>query len=102
MESSRGRAKVAWTSVCLPLEQGSFDFRELLSWNKTLLFQKLCETRARDFIWNDWILADKLGGGIYGQWCVGTLIVPCGAICSTSYTKSKRNFGPLLVLILLL
>lgn len=54
-------AKVAWASVCHPLESGGLDFREVLAWNKTLIFQRLCDTATRDSLWHDWVAAYKLG-----------------------------------------
>lgn len=63
-ESSKGKTKIAWEHICEPREGGGLGFKELLSWNKTILYNVLftIEPEASQSDWTAWIRAYKLRG----------------------------------------
>ncbi|GKB12041.1 RNA-directed DNA polymerase, eukaryota, reverse transcriptase zinc-binding domain protein [Tanacetum coccineum] len=62
-ESCKGRAKVAWSDVCKPKDQGGLGFKSLGLWNKTLLSKHLWNVAARkESLWVKWINVIKLKG----------------------------------------
>lgn len=65
---SRGRARVAWANICFPKDQGGLKIQEVLTWNKTLLFQRLYDAAREGTVWNDWLRSYKLRGR--SIWCV--------------------------------
>ncbi|KAJ9536715.1 hypothetical protein OSB04_un000100 [Centaurea solstitialis] len=55
-ESSRGRCKVAWSTVCKPKECGGLGFRRLAVWNRALIAKNLWAIISdRDCLWVSWI-----------------------------------------------
>nr|KAJ0210789.1 hypothetical protein LSAT_V11C400156960 [Lactuca sativa]KAJ0211396.1 hypothetical protein LSAT_V11C400156890 [Lactuca sativa] len=40
-ESKKGRAKVAWSSICKPVEHGGLGLRNLRAWNKAILSKRI-------------------------------------------------------------
>ncbi|KAL7586020.1 hypothetical protein Lser_V15G46368 [Lactuca serriola] len=55
-ESKKGRAKVAWSSICKPLEYGGLGLRNLRAWNKTILSKRIWMILSNfDSIWVKWI-----------------------------------------------
>ncbi|KAL2239613.1 UNVERIFIED_CONTAM: hypothetical protein Sindi_0602500 [Sesamum indicum] len=57
-----GYAKVAWTEVCRPTEEGGQGLRDIATLNRALMTNKLCEVIKceRTSIWVDWLYHDRL------------------------------------------
>ena len=54
-EIGKRRSLVAWKSVCRPLLTGGLGFKELLSWNRTLLFRFVYDLLVgRRSLWTLW------------------------------------------------
>ncbi|KAJ9535959.1 hypothetical protein OSB04_un000877 [Centaurea solstitialis] len=55
-DSSKGRCKVAWATVCRPKECGGLGFRRLATWNRALVVKNLWSLVSnRDCLWVNWI-----------------------------------------------
>nr|GEV25545.1 hypothetical protein [Tanacetum cinerariifolium] len=55
-ESVRGKAKVAWKTVCMPKEQGGLGIKPLKRWNEVLLIRqswKILENKKS--LWAEWV-----------------------------------------------
>lgn len=61
-EGCQGKAKVAWSQVCYPRQQGGLDFKEVLSWNKALIFQYFCDLAQPGTMLHEWVQAYKVCG----------------------------------------
>ncbi|GKD67596.1 hypothetical protein Tco_1321686, partial [Tanacetum coccineum] len=55
-EMKKGKAKVAWDSVCLPLKEGGLGIRRLEEFNTALMVSHIWSIlNARDSLWVQWI-----------------------------------------------
>lgn len=61
-DASREKARRAWHKVCFPKEHGGLDIREVLAWNKTLVFQRFCDASSPGSIWGEWLIQYMLRG----------------------------------------
>ncbi|GJX91611.1 putative reverse transcriptase domain-containing protein [Tanacetum coccineum] len=60
-EMKKGKAKVAWDSVCLPLKEGGLGIRRLEEFNTALMVSHIWSIlNARDSLWVQWIYDYKL------------------------------------------
>ncbi|PWA71036.1 hypothetical protein CTI12_AA283580 [Artemisia annua] len=50
-DMSKGKAKVAWKSVCQPKVQGGLGLKDLATWNKALLVKHLWNLANKDTLW---------------------------------------------------
>ncbi|KAJ9536699.1 hypothetical protein OSB04_un000084 [Centaurea solstitialis] len=54
--SSKGKCKVAWDSVCKPISCGGLGFKRLATWNRALLTKHVWDICAnRNSLWVSWI-----------------------------------------------
>ncbi|GJY81765.1 RNA-directed DNA polymerase, eukaryota, reverse transcriptase zinc-binding domain protein [Tanacetum coccineum] len=59
----RGKAKVAWKTVCSPKSQGGLGLRALSTWNEALLIKNLWNIAAgKETLWVKWVNSVKLKG----------------------------------------
>ncbi|GJU57113.1 RNA-directed DNA polymerase, eukaryota, reverse transcriptase zinc-binding domain protein [Tanacetum coccineum] len=62
-ELTRGRAKVAWKTMCQPKHQGGLGLKELGVWNETLLTKHLWNIATKkEILWVKWVNIVKLRG----------------------------------------
>mgnify|MGYP001551795948 CR=1 FL=1 len=62
-ESKKGRAKVAWSSICKPVEHGGLGLRNLRAWNKAILSKRIWMIISNyDSLWVKWINSYVLKG----------------------------------------
>nr|KAJ0195180.1 hypothetical protein LSAT_V11C700342460 [Lactuca sativa] len=62
-ESKKGRAKIAWSSVCKPVECGGLSLRNLRAWNKAILSKRIWMILSNcDSLWVKWININILKG----------------------------------------
>ena len=62
-ELRKGSAKVAWSSVCSPKNEGGLGLRMLGNWNEALLIKNLWNIAAsKDSLWVKWVNIVKLKG----------------------------------------
>ncbi|GJU03986.1 RNA-directed DNA polymerase, eukaryota, reverse transcriptase zinc-binding domain protein [Tanacetum coccineum] len=60
---SRGKAKIAWKTLCKPKCQGGFGFKELGMWNEVLLTRHIWNIAAnKESLWVKWVHIVKLKG----------------------------------------
>lgn len=61
--SVRGKAKVKWSEVCLPIEQGGLGIKSLRMWNRALMTKHIWNILCKeDSLWVRWIGENKLKG----------------------------------------
>ncbi|XP_071740793.1 uncharacterized protein [Rutidosis leptorrhynchoides] len=62
-DSSKGKVKVAWKTICLPKNQGGLGIKPLKRWNEVLLFKQLWKIIAQqESLWAKWVNVVKLKG----------------------------------------
>ncbi|GJX74220.1 hypothetical protein Tco_0312815 [Tanacetum coccineum] len=62
-EMKKGKAEVAWDSVCLPLKEGGLGIRRLEEFNTALMVSHIWSIlNARDSLWVQWIYDYKFQG----------------------------------------
>ncbi|GKC59563.1 hypothetical protein Tco_1087161 [Tanacetum coccineum] len=62
-DESKGKAKVAWKSVCKPKNQGGLGLKDLMMWNKALFIKHLWNiANKKDTLWVKWVNTVKLKG----------------------------------------
>lgn len=60
---TRGKAKVSWTTICKPKDQGGLGIKDLQLWNEVLIMKHLWNIAAKkDTLWVKWINIEKLKG----------------------------------------
>ncbi|GJW60131.1 uncharacterized protein Tco_0109466 [Tanacetum coccineum] len=80
-EMKKGKAKVAWDSVCLPLKEGGLGIRRLEEFNTALMVSHIWSIlNARDSLWVQWIYDYKLQGRSFWD-------VPCLGDVSWGWRK---------------
>ncbi|KAJ9536436.1 hypothetical protein OSB04_un000394 [Centaurea solstitialis] len=63
-DSSRGKCKVAWETVCKPVLCGGLGFKRLSSWNRTLITKQLWDLLSkRETLWVRWIWRFRILNG---------------------------------------
>ncbi|GJW00473.1 RNA-directed DNA polymerase, eukaryota, reverse transcriptase zinc-binding domain protein [Tanacetum coccineum] len=61
LESAKGKAKVAWSTMCKPKDQGGLGFKSLHKWNEVLLVSQLWKIIDRkESLWVNWVNTVKL------------------------------------------
>ncbi|GKD09821.1 hypothetical protein Tco_1189506 [Tanacetum coccineum] len=66
-ELSKGKAKVAWKSVCMPKNEGVLGIKDLGQWNETLMAKHLWNIASMNqSLWVKWINVIRLKG--YSIW----------------------------------
>ncbi|XP_010431573.1 PREDICTED: uncharacterized protein LOC104715904 [Camelina sativa] len=64
--TKRGSAKVAWSNVCLPKEEGGLGLRNLSFWNRTLCLKLIWRLfSASDSLWALWLRNTKIKDGSF-------------------------------------
>ncbi|KAJ9536546.1 hypothetical protein OSB04_un000298 [Centaurea solstitialis] len=64
--TSKGRCKVAWTTICKPLESGGLGVKRLSVWNRALLTKNLWAILSRaNTLWVQWIRLYSLRGNFW-------------------------------------
>ncbi|GJR59888.1 putative gag-pol polyprotein [Tanacetum coccineum] len=77
----KGKAKVAWDLVCLPLKEGGLGIRRLEEFNTALMVSHIWSIlNARDSLWVQWIYDYKLQGRSFWD-------VPCLGDVSWGWRK---------------
>ncbi|CAH1434531.1 unnamed protein product [Lactuca virosa] len=62
-ESKKGRAKVAWSTVCKPVDNGGLGLRNLRAWNKAILSRRIWMIVSNsESLWVKWININILKG----------------------------------------
>ncbi|CAI9261358.1 unnamed protein product [Lactuca saligna] len=62
-ESKKGRAKISWSSICKPVENGGLGLRNLRVWNKAILSKRIWMILSNvDSLWVKWINIHVLKG----------------------------------------
>ncbi|XP_052627262.1 uncharacterized protein LOC128133760 [Lactuca sativa] len=62
-ETKKGRAKVAWSSICKPVNKGGLGLRSLRVWNKAILSKRIWLIISEaDSIWVKWTKINLLKG----------------------------------------
>nr|GEV72919.1 retrovirus-related Pol polyprotein from transposon TNT 1-94 [Tanacetum cinerariifolium] len=62
-DESKGKAKIAWKSVCKPKSEGELGLKDLMWWNKALLVKHLWNiVNKKDTLWVRWVNTVKLRG----------------------------------------
>lgn len=62
-EKVRGKAKIAWKSICRPKEQGGLGFKPLENWNNVLMVKHLWNVASKkDSLWVKWVNIYRLKG----------------------------------------
>ncbi|CAI9288725.1 unnamed protein product [Lactuca saligna] len=62
-ESKKGRAKVAWTSICKPVVNGGLGIRSLRMWNKAIISKRIWMILSDfDSLWVKWVKINLLKG----------------------------------------
>ncbi|KAJ9536641.1 hypothetical protein OSB04_un000190 [Centaurea solstitialis] len=65
-DSSKGRCKVAWTTICKPLECGGLGIKRLTVWNRALITKNLWAILSRrNNLWVQWIILHSLRGSFW-------------------------------------
>ncbi|KAJ9541666.1 hypothetical protein OSB04_028172 [Centaurea solstitialis] len=65
-EQSRGKCKVAWETVCKPINCGGLGFKRLALWNRTLLTKHIWDILThRKTLWVDWIWNHRIMHGSF-------------------------------------
>ncbi|GJW76253.1 RNA-directed DNA polymerase, eukaryota, reverse transcriptase zinc-binding domain protein [Tanacetum coccineum] len=60
---ARGKAKIAWTTLCKPKFQGGLGFKDLGMWNEVLLTKHIWNIAAhKESLWVKWVHIIKLKG----------------------------------------
>nr|GEZ95577.1 hypothetical protein [Tanacetum cinerariifolium] len=60
-DSAKGKAKVTWSSVCKPKDQGGLGIKPLHKWNEVLLISQLSKLIDRkESLWVKWVNTRKL------------------------------------------
>ncbi|KAJ9535818.1 hypothetical protein OSB04_un001029 [Centaurea solstitialis] len=63
-ESSRGKCKLAWETVCKPISCGGLGFKRLATWNRTLLTKQIWDILSkRQTLWVRWIWDNRIHTG---------------------------------------
>ncbi|GKD06361.1 RNA-directed DNA polymerase, eukaryota, reverse transcriptase zinc-binding domain protein [Tanacetum coccineum] len=76
-DESKGKAKVAWKSVCKPKNQGGLGLKDLMMWNKALFIKHLWNiANKKDTLWVKWVNTVKLKG--VSVWVVHSSRLPGG------------------------
>ncbi|KAK6143840.1 hypothetical protein DH2020_024188 [Rehmannia glutinosa] len=66
-----GKAHIAWTTICLPKDEGGLGIRDLQAWNHSLLAKTLWNIHARkDSLWYRWIHHYYLHNRPFRDWTV--------------------------------
>ncbi|KAJ9561755.1 hypothetical protein OSB04_006915 [Centaurea solstitialis] len=64
--SSRGRCKVAWETVCKPVHCGGLGFKRLATWNRTLISKQIWDILSRrQTLWVNWIWRFRIVNGSF-------------------------------------
>ena len=51
-----GAHKIAWSTACLPIEEGGLGFKDLIQWNKANMLFHLCRIVTKsNSIWSSWV-----------------------------------------------
>nr|GEZ57221.1 RNA-directed DNA polymerase, eukaryota, reverse transcriptase zinc-binding domain protein [Tanacetum cinerariifolium] len=62
-DTTNGRAKVAWSTICKPKDQGGLGLRNLKIWNQALLAKHIWNIAIKkDSLWVKWVHSVKLRG----------------------------------------
>ncbi|KAJ9536684.1 hypothetical protein OSB04_un000157 [Centaurea solstitialis] len=65
-ESSRGKCKLAWESVCKPIACGGLGFKRLATWNRTLITKLIWDlVSKRQTLWVRWIWDNRILTGSF-------------------------------------
>ena len=82
LELRKGGARVAWSSVCLPKEEGGLGIKSVECWNQAAMIKHL------------WSICSNVGNSIWVSWVYSTLLkgrsiweVKCLGDCSWSWRK---------------
>ncbi|GKC39954.1 RNA-directed DNA polymerase, eukaryota, reverse transcriptase zinc-binding domain protein [Tanacetum coccineum] len=60
---ARGKAKIAWKTLCKPKHQGGLGFKDLRTWNEVLLTKQIWNITAhKESLWVKWVHIVKLKG----------------------------------------
>ncbi|GJW18232.1 RNA-directed DNA polymerase, eukaryota, reverse transcriptase zinc-binding domain protein [Tanacetum coccineum] len=87
---TRGKAKIAWKTLCKPKCQGGLGFKELGMWNEVLLTRHIWNIAAnKESVWVKWVHIVKLKAKQHIEYIVGN-----GKRISAWYDK-WNEMGPL-------
>ncbi|KAL5801025.1 hypothetical protein ACOSQ3_032657 [Xanthoceras sorbifolium] len=82
LDLGKGVAKVAWSSVCLPKEEGGLGIKSVECWNKAAISKHLWAvcSNLRSSVWVSWVRSTMLKGKNVWE-------VRCRGNCSWSWRK---------------
>ncbi|GJT98779.1 RNA-directed DNA polymerase, eukaryota, reverse transcriptase zinc-binding domain protein [Tanacetum coccineum] len=62
-DTAKGKAKVAWSSICKPNDQGGLGLKDLQIWNQALLSKHVWDIAGmKESLWVKWVHSVKLRG----------------------------------------
>ncbi|KAJ9544318.1 hypothetical protein OSB04_024025 [Centaurea solstitialis] len=65
-ESARGKCRIAWDDVCVPVEKGGLGIKRMSTWNRALLAKHAWDLlTVRSSLWVSWVHLHRLRGASF-------------------------------------
>lgn len=99
-EFKRGKAKVKWTDVCIPKQQGGLGLKSLQTWNSTLIVKHLWNIVSnKESLWVKWVNTERLKGRnfwdypVYKDTCCGWRKIVKSKVITREHIVSRLGDG---------